>query len=60
VIDDESQPREFPHRIDGGGQLAGADQQVVAETAGLDGGQAAVHVGAREPVRIGLVVRLVA
>ncbi len=59
VVKHELQAGELPDRFDGGGQFPGADQQVVAEAAGLHGGEAAVHVRAREPVRVGLVVDLV-
>ena len=59
VIKYELQARKFPDRINGGGQLPRADQQVVGEAVCLYGGEAAVHVGAREPVRVRLVVDLV-
>ena len=61
VVDRRTGARAAPgRRSRAAGSSRGADEQVVGEAGRLDGGEPAADVRADEPVRIGLVVDLVA
>ena len=60
VVDHEGQLREVADGLDRGGEVRGLGEQVVGQAGVGDGGQAALDVGAEEPVDVRLVVDLVA
>ena len=60
VVDDEPETGHLPGHDQRRRQLARADEEVVGQAGRLDRGQPAPHVRAEEPVRVGLVVDLVA
>ena len=60
MVDDEPDLRQRTGTVDGRRQLARPDQEVVREPGGAHGRDAPPDVGASQPVRIGLVVDLVA
>ena len=60
MVDHETKPRHLPGHDQGRRQLARADQQVVGQAGRLDRRQPSPHVRTKQPVRVGLVVDLVA
>lgn len=60
VVEHEGQLGQQRGGLDGGGQLAGLDDEVVDESGGGDGAQSAQDVGAQQPAGVGFALDLVA